>query len=176
MGGEAVGLGVVLELGLEHGVVAVEAGGHVGVHRDGGLDAGGDAGILGRFEAVGGVRDGEHGRQVAAGRAADRADVFRVDVQLGGVLAEPADGPLAVLEVVGPGRAPGLGQDVVDAGADVAVLGEGRADLDLALGPLVAPRPAAAVDDDHRRASLAGFGLGRGEVQVQLLGAVGAEV
>src|SRR6185436_20478636 len=87
---------------------------------------------------------------MAAGGAADDADVFGVEVQTISVGSEPTDGGFAIVEILRPARLVGfwIVEEVVDAEADVAVRGERGADVDFAVGVALAAGPAAAVDDD----------------------------
>src|SRR5262249_52019333 len=61
---------------------------------------------------------------------------------------------LAVVQVLWPSRFVLRRQDVVDADADVAVLGQVRADVLLASAAFNAACPAATVDDDDARVAL----------------------
>ena len=107
----------------------------------------------------------EHGDQVAAGRGAPDADVVGVEVVLGGVGPQPADGRLAVLDL---GREDGvLAQAVVDAGHGVALGGQRHGGAALfAAGP---PGPAVNPDDQRQPA----LGL-LGQVEVQAVSLVAA--
>src|SRR5436190_12116336 len=93
---------------------------------------------------------------MTTGGTADDADAIRVDLQAVRIRAEPADGGLAIVQILRP-RRPGLGGErVVDAHAHIAVKREVGADVDLPCRALVTARPAAAVDDQHRGRALSG--------------------
>jgi hypothetical protein len=112
---------------------------------------------------------------VAARRSADHSDVVRVDVQTVGVLTQPAQGGLAVVEVLRPGWFSRLGQHVVDAEADVAVEHQVGADVNLACRVSLAARPAAAMNDEHGRQPLPGLELD-GHIEIALFLAIGPQV
>ena len=99
------------------------------------------------------------------------ADVPRINMETVGVLAQPADGRFAVVEVPRPNRPVLGGQHIIDAKAHVAVAGQRGADVDFAGGPLIAVGPAAAVNNHHGRKALP-VGRGGGEVKVALLVAI----
>src|SRR5262245_5187230 len=92
---------------------------------------------------------------MAAGRSADHAEMLGVEVELLGIGPQPADGGLAVMEVLRPGRFARAGQHVIDARADIAILGKRRADILLPAGPLGAAGETAAVNDEDAGESLA---------------------
>ncbi len=70
------------------------------------------------------ARSAQEGNQMAAGRSAPHAEVFRIETVLLRVRAEPANGGLAVLDLSGKDRV--LAEPVVDAGHRVALLDEGN--------------------------------------------------
>ena len=109
--------------------------------------------------------ESQHGHQVGAGRIAVGTDALRIKVVLVGVRAQPADGALDVLYARGDGRL-GVDQAVIDANADVSLAGELHGRADEVAGSLVAAAPAAAVDEDDRRAGAVAALAGHGQVQL----------
>jgi len=99
---------------------------------------------------------------MSAGGAADDADVGGVEVKAVGVDAKPANGGLAVVEVLWP-SGDGVAfptEAVVDTECGVTVGGERAADVEFARRGFVAAGPAAAVDDEDGGDALACGNLG----------------
>jgi hypothetical protein len=113
---------------------------------------------------IGGGGGGKHEDEVSAGGVAEGADAVGVDVVLGGVGAEIADGTFHVADL----RREDGGRDeaVVDGGGDVALGGDG-ADGG-GEGGFIAVGPGAAVDEEDAGKGVWGAG-GAGEVEEEVL-------
>jgi len=125
----------------------------------------------GQLGMPGGV--GDHQGEVAAGRAANHADVVAINLVPVGVFAQETHAVLAIVQVGRPFVWPFL--QILDTGTHVARLRQGRSDVKLARRRLVAAGPAAAMNDDHGRRARICRTIRR-QVKVQLLCAPGRQV
>ena len=112
------------------------------------------AGILAiratRIQTIRGTRDVEHRRQMPTRRTADRSDPFGIEMQTRRIRAQPPHGGFAIEDILRPRALArlGIGEQIVDAQANVAVLREGIPNIALTRRAFVAPGPTASVNDD----------------------------
>ena len=133
---------------------------------DDALDAAGLVEVAALVKLLNAAGGAQHGDQVPAGRFAPDADVVGIEVILGGVGPQPADGRLAIFDL---GREEGvLAEAVVDGGHGVPLgdQGHGRAVF------FAARLPSPAVNPDDQRQPARGL-LGQIDVQAISLVAVG---
>src|SRR5665213_1062613 len=147
-----------LEKGHEPLVVVTRAptGGHVvdAVEGDAGVDGGGgvlETGLKGRVAG----RESDHGTEMSTGGSSADGDEAGIAAVVGDVLADPAQGALAVDQMIGP-RGPRT-ESVIDGDGHPAPAGQLVEEREPLL-PLVTDDPRPAVDVDENGSGGGGIG------------------